>query len=113
MDRFIARLVPKGYNQIERVDYKETFSSEAMHKSIRVLLTIVYCYDYEIWQMDVKIALLNRNLDKAIDISQPEGFITKAKIIWYVSLRCSSTDLRKHLKHEARSFMTPFHNLVY
>ena len=77
MERFIARLVPKGYNQIERIDYEETFSPVAMHKSIRVLLAIVCHYDYEIWHMDVKIAILNRKLDEAIDISQPEGFITE------------------------------------
>ena len=79
MDRFIARLVVKGYNQIKRIDYKEIFSPVAMYKSIRVLLAFVCHYDYKIWQMDVKIALLNRKLDKSIDISQPEEFITKAK----------------------------------
>ena len=34
-------------------------------------------YDYEIWQMDVKTAFLNGNLEEEIYILQPEGFIAK------------------------------------
>ncbi|TYK27941.1 gag/pol protein [Cucumis melo var. makuwa] len=48
---FKARLVAKGYTQREGVDYEETFSSVAMLKSIRILLSIATFYDYEIWQM--------------------------------------------------------------
>ena len=46
-----------------------------MLKSIRILLSIATFYDYEIWQMDVKTAFLNGNLEKSIYMSQPEGFI--------------------------------------
>ncbi|TYK11909.1 gag/pol protein [Cucumis melo var. makuwa] len=48
-------------------------------KSIRILLSIVTFYDYEIWQMDVKTAFLNDNLEESIFMSQPEGFITKGQ----------------------------------
>ena len=43
-----ARLVVKGYTQKEGIDYDETFSSIAMLKSIRILLSIAAHYDYEI-----------------------------------------------------------------
>ena len=46
-----------------------------MLKSIRILLSIATFYDYEIWQMDVKTAFLNGNLEESIYMSQPEGFI--------------------------------------
>ena len=56
----------KGYTQQEGVGYDETFSPVAMLKSIRILLSIAACLDYEIWQMDVKTAFLNGNLDEDI-----------------------------------------------
>jgi hypothetical protein len=57
-----ARLFAKGFRQVQGVDYNETFSSIAMLKSIRIILAIAAYFDYEIWQMDVKIAFLNGKL---------------------------------------------------
>ncbi|KAL0445230.1 UNVERIFIED_CONTAM: Retrovirus-related Pol polyprotein from transposon TNT 1-94 [Sesamum latifolium] len=56
---FKTRLVAKGYTQRLWVDFEETYSPVAMVKSIRILLAIAAWYDYEIWQMDVKMAFLN------------------------------------------------------
>ena len=70
-----GRLVAKGYRQIHGVDYDETFSPVAMFKSIRILLAIAAFYDYEIWQMDVKTAFLNGNLEEDVYMIQPEGFV--------------------------------------
>ena len=39
-------------------EHDKTFSSIAMLKSIRILLAIAAHYDYEIWQLDVKITFL-------------------------------------------------------
>ncbi|KAG8472968.1 hypothetical protein CXB51_034877 [Gossypium anomalum] len=70
-----GRLVIKGFRQIHGVDYDETFSLVAMFKSIRILLAMVAFHDYEIWQMDVKIAFLNGKLEEDVYMTQPEGFI--------------------------------------
>ena len=48
------------------VDYEETFSSVAMLKSIRIMLAIAAYHNYEIWQMDVKTAFLNENLEEEV-----------------------------------------------
>jgi hypothetical protein len=70
-----ARSVAKGFKKIQGVDYDETFSPIAMLKSIRILLAIAAFYDYEIWQMDVKMAFLNGNLSEDVYMVQSEGFI--------------------------------------
>ena len=75
VETFKARLVAKGFTQKEGIDYEETFSPVAMLKSIRILLSIAACLDYEIWQMDVKTAFLNGNLEEDIYMQQPEGFV--------------------------------------
>ena len=45
-----------------------------MIKSIRILLAITAHYNYEVWQMDVKIAFLNGNLEEEVYMIQPEGY---------------------------------------
>jgi hypothetical protein len=69
-----ARLVTKGF-QIQGVNYDETFSPVAMLKSIRVMLAIAAYFDYEIWQMDVKTAFLNGNIEEELYIVQPKAFV--------------------------------------
>ena len=70
-----ARLVAKGFRQVQGVDYEETFSPVAMLKSNQVLLAIAAYHDYEIWQMDVKTAFLNGNIEEELYMVQPEGFV--------------------------------------
>ncbi|KAK1679548.1 hypothetical protein QYE76_040396 [Lolium multiflorum] len=61
-----ARLVAKGFRQIQGVDYDETFSPIAKLKSVRILLAIAAFFDYEIWQMDVKTAFLNGDIEEEL-----------------------------------------------
>nr|GEV82140.1 retrotransposon protein, putative, Ty1-copia subclass [Tanacetum cinerariifolium] len=70
-----AHLVAKGCTQTYRIDYEETFSPVAEIRAIRILIAITAYNDYEIWQMDVKIAFLNGCLDKDIYIEQPKGYV--------------------------------------
>src|SRR3954470_15887437 len=70
-----ARLVAKGFRQIQGVDYDETFSPVAKLKSVRIMLAIAEYYDYEIWQMDVKTAFLNGDIDEELYMMQPKGFV--------------------------------------
>ena len=57
-----ARLIAKGYHKRQGIYYDKNFSPIAMLKSIRILRAIVDYYDYEIWQIDVKMAFLNGNI---------------------------------------------------
>nr|GEZ64858.1 retrotransposon protein, putative, Ty1-copia subclass [Tanacetum cinerariifolium] len=72
---FKARLIAKGFTQTYGVNYEETYSSVADIRAIRIVIAIAACYDYEIWQMDVKISFLNGHLFKEVYMEQPEGFV--------------------------------------
>ena len=45
-----ARIIAKGFRQVQGVDYDESFSLVSMLKSVRIMLAIATFY--EIWQMD-------------------------------------------------------------
>ena len=62
MKIYKVHLVAKGYRQRYGIDDDETFFPMVMLKSIRIMLAIAIHLDYEIWQMDVKTAFLNREL---------------------------------------------------
>ena len=79
VETYKARLVAKGFTQKKGIDYEEIFSFIAMLKSIRILLSIAACLDYKIWQMDIKTAFLNGNLEENIYMQQPEGFVAGKK----------------------------------
>ena len=68
VETYKARLVAKGYTQKESINYEETFYLVAMLKSVCILLSIATHLDYEIWQMDVKMAFLNGGLEESIYI---------------------------------------------
>jgi hypothetical protein len=67
--------VSKGYAQIEGVDFEETVAPIARMEAIRMILAYTCSKRIEVYQMDVKSAFLNRELEEEFYIEQPEGFI--------------------------------------
>ncbi|GJR19518.1 retrotransposon protein, putative, ty1-copia subclass [Tanacetum coccineum] len=72
-----ARLVARGFTQTLGIDYEETFSSVAEIRAIRILISIVAFYDYEIWQMDIKTAFLNGYLNEEVYMEQLGGYVSQ------------------------------------
>ncbi|GJR94831.1 retrovirus-related pol polyprotein from transposon TNT 1-94 [Tanacetum coccineum] len=72
--RYKARLVAQRFTQRARIDYNEVFSLVVRHTSIRVILSLTACEDYELEQLDVKMAFLHDNLEETIYMRQPPGF---------------------------------------
>jgi len=68
---FKVCLVAKGFTQIEDVDYEEIFSPVVRFASIRLLLALVVHLDLELFQIDVKTAFLNTNLEKETTWTNP------------------------------------------
>ena len=79
IERYKARLVVKGYSQIEGIDFKETFSPVSTNDSFRVIMVIVAHFDLELHQMDVKTTFLNGDLDEDVYMKQPTGFAEVGK----------------------------------
>ena len=76
-DRHKACFVAKGFTQIYRIDFEETFSPVARFESVQLLLSIAALEDWEIEALDVKTAFLFGDLDEEIYLKQSEGFIKK------------------------------------
>jgi hypothetical protein len=55
-----ARLVSKGYAQVEGINFEETFSLVARMEAIRFILSYACSKNIKVYQMDVKSNFLNR-----------------------------------------------------
>ncbi|CAI7845099.1 unnamed protein product [Closterium sp. NIES-54] len=74
IERYKSRLVAKGYQQKEKVDYKELFAPVVKPTTLRTLLAGAAIKGWVVKQMDVTTAFLNGVLEEEIFMVQPEGF---------------------------------------
>jgi hypothetical protein len=69
-----ARLVPKGYSQVEGLDFGEIYAPVARLESIHILLAYTTHHGFKLYQMDVKSAFLNGPIKEEVYVEQPPGF---------------------------------------
>ncbi|KAL0291613.1 UNVERIFIED_CONTAM: Retrovirus-related Pol polyprotein from transposon TNT 1-94 [Sesamum radiatum] len=74
VDRHKARLVVKGYKQVEGSYYNESFSPVAKAVIVRLFLALAAAFDWHIYQFDVNNAFLHGYLDEEIFMEAPEGY---------------------------------------
>ncbi|GJV90318.1 integrase, catalytic region, zinc finger, CCHC-type containing protein [Tanacetum coccineum] len=65
----------KGYRQEEGINFEESFELVARIEDIRIFIANATNKNMIIYQMDVKTAFLNGELEEKVYVSQPEGFI--------------------------------------
>ncbi|GJT40516.1 gag-pol polyprotein [Tanacetum coccineum] len=70
-----ARLVSKGYNQQEGIDFEESFALVARLEAVRLFVVYAAHKSYSVYQMDVKTAFLNGPLKEEVYVNKPDGFV--------------------------------------
>ncbi|CAI7892332.1 unnamed protein product [Closterium sp. NIES-54] len=78
----LSRLVAKGYQQKEKVDYKELFAPVVKPTMLRTLFAGDAIKGWVVKQMDLTTAFLNSILEKEIFMAQPQGFDDGSGRVW-------------------------------
>ncbi|GAA0147741.1 transmembrane signal receptor [Lithospermum erythrorhizon] len=73
IERFKARLVAKGFPQSYGIDYQETFAPFAKLNTVCVLLLLAVNEDWPLYQLDIKNAFLNGDLEEDVYMEIPPG----------------------------------------
>jgi hypothetical protein len=73
VSRHKARLVARGDQQNEGIDYAETFAPTARLESLRLILAHAANSSWKVEQIDVVTAFLNAKIDKFILMRLPDG----------------------------------------
>nr|GEU41672.1 zinc finger, CCHC-type [Tanacetum cinerariifolium] len=75
IEKFKARLVIHGFKQKLGIGYFDTYASVARISTIRLLMVLASIRNLIIYQMNVKKAFLNGDLDEEVYMNQPRGLI--------------------------------------
>nr|GEX36069.1 retrovirus-related Pol polyprotein from transposon TNT 1-94 [Tanacetum cinerariifolium] len=70
-----AWLVAKGYRQEAVINFEESFALVSRLEAIRLFIANAASQNMIIFQMDVKTAFLNGELNEVVYVSQPDGFV--------------------------------------
>lgn len=119
-----ARLVAKGFLQIEGLDFNEIFSPVVRFETVRLMLALAALENWHITGLDVRNAYLYGELEEEIYMEQPEGFaepgqehkvfrlrralygLKQAGLAWWRALDKSMTELGfKRLQSDAGIFI--------
>ncbi|GKE67310.1 retrovirus-related pol polyprotein from transposon TNT 1-94, partial [Tanacetum coccineum] len=70
-----TRLVVRGYQHEEGINFEESFASVSRMEAIRIFLADATHKSFTVFQMDVKTAFLHGLLKEDVYVCEPEGFI--------------------------------------
>ena len=89
-----ARLVAKGYAQTYGVNFFDTFSPVAKMAYVRLFISLVATYNWDLHQLDIKNAFLHGDLQEEVYMEQPPRFVAQGEIEKVCRLRKSLFGLK-------------------
>ena len=79
-----TRLVAKGFTQEYEIDYEETFTPVAHISYVRALLAIAATSKWDLFQVDVKNAFLNRDLSEKFYMQLPPNLSVESNKVFHI-----------------------------
>ena len=77
-----ARLVARGLQQREGIDFNETFSGVVKPGSYRILFALTAILGWISHQMDVKTAFLNADMQEEVYVNPPNPYALSKRQVW-------------------------------
>ena len=72
-------MVAKGFTQVYKIDFKETFLLVAWFETVCILLALAALEGWDMKSLNVKTTYLYGGLDEEIYMDQPEGYVKKGQ----------------------------------
>jgi len=66
VERFKARIVAKGYSQVEGLNYNKTFAPVTRYDSLHLIIALALHLGLDMSQADIKSAFLNKDLNEKV-----------------------------------------------
>nr|CAN70361.1 hypothetical protein VITISV_033646 [Vitis vinifera] len=107
VERYKARLVAKGFTQEYGIDYEETFAPVARISSVRALLAVATARQWDLFQMDVKNAFLNGDLNEAVYMQPPPSLSVESNKV------CHLRRALYGLKQAPRAWFAKFSSTIF
>ena len=79
--KYKARMVARGFQQVEGYDYTETYSGVVKAAAYRLMFALMVLNKWTCHQMDVSTAFLNGDVLEEIYIHPPQGYTNPGKVL--------------------------------
>ena len=111
--RYKARLVVKGFQQKEGINYTEIFSPVMKMSTIRLVLGMVVTENLHLEQLDVKMAFLHSDLEEDLYMIQPKRFTVQGQENLVCKLRKSLYGLKQAPRQWYKKFDSFIHRIGF
>ena len=108
IERYKARLVAQGYNQVHGLDFSHTFSPVVKASTIHMILSLAVINNCPLHQLDVNNSFLHGTLSDTVYMQQPPGFVDPHHPSYVFHLHKAIYGLKQALRswfHRLSSFL--------